>query len=315
MRSCRKFQHFDPLTGEVPYWPYNELGNIVWRARRILSSRTSEQIHQLANWTNDLIAEYFAVAKQQEVEALEAEGRFEFLDVDEDGLVLGINLDRIDELDFPRPENTSELDALEAGTAAGSHLFEEDVSHPDLCECLAALALCQVGDAIHRLQYEYDFKALQYVKRAAKNLGAYDYIGAGQCAVAAMEAVSRAELLIEARRLQAQFQERLNAEKQQASAEVQRANDRKWEALRAQEAQQKSAHARQMAALSLRSRNASRTGILAQWDQDPALQNLSHAKAGLRLSQWLAGQDLEFFEPRTVSAWISEHKKATAKRL
>ena len=309
MRTCRKFEHFDPMTGEVPCWPYPELGDIVRRARRILNGRSAEQIHDLANRTHDLIAEYFAETRQIEVCRLAAAGLEEFLEVGEHGGLLAINLDRIDELAFPKPENTRALDALEVSIGHWLQVFGDGVAAPDLCECLATLALCQVSDAVHRLYYQYDFQTLDYVHRKAKTLQPYDFILAGQAALSAMEAVGRAERLLEVRCLQAQFEGRLNSVKQQTSTEVPIGQDPPRAARRVDEARQRTEHARHMAARSLCRRNASREAVLTEWDRDRFLQQLSHAKAGLRLSQWLARQDLEFFEPRTIAAWIAAHEK------
>lgn len=180
--------------------------------------------------------------------------------------------------------------------------------------CLATLALCHVSDAIRRLQYEYDFDRLDYVRRGAKRLTAHDYIVAGQCALEALEVVCRAEQRIETRRLQERFAEQLDAVKRQTNADVQSAQDRKWRELQEEEARKKSEHARQLATLRLASRNAARAAVLAEWDRNPPLQRMSDAKAGLRLSQWLARQDSEFFEPRTISQWISCCKKTTLQR-
>jgi hypothetical protein len=222
MRTCRKFKHFDPLTGEVPYWPFPELSSVAWRARRILTGQSSDQIHDLANHIHDLIAEYFARPGKTRCAGSPA-GLEEFLEVGAHGGILGINLDRIDELDFPKPENTSELDALEASIGVGRRSSGKENAVPDLGECLATLALCQVGDAVHRLQYEYDFDRFKYVRRKAKRLTAHDCIVAGQCALEALEVVCRAELSIETGRLQERFAEHIDAVRRQTSAEVQSA--------------------------------------------------------------------------------------------
>ena len=314
MRICRRFLHFDPLSGEIPYWPFPELASVAWRARLILTGRTCEEIHDLANHIHDLIAEYFAGARQDEVSRLVAAGLDEFLDVDGHGTILGIHFDRMDELDFPKPENTREFEALEASIDRWPQIFGEGEPVPDLGACLATLALCHVSDAIRRLQYEYDFDRFENVRRGAKRLTAHDYIAAGHCALEALEVVCRAELRMETRRLQQRFAEHLDAVKRQTSAEVQSAQDRKWRQLQEEEARKKSEHARHLATLRLVSRNAARAAVLAEWDRDPHLQKMSDAKAGLRLSQWLAGQDLEFFEPRTVTQWISCCKKTTLQR-
>lgn len=310
MRTCRRFAHFDPLTGEVPYWPYPELSDIVGRARRLLSGRSREEIHHLASVANDVIAEYFALAQHREVSRLLAQGQADFLEVDPQGWILGIKPERIDELDFRRPENTREADALEAGSVAWPDAFGEPVSAPVLSRCLASLALAHVGDAVHRLHYQYDFETRQYVHQKAKRLQPYDYIVAGQATIAATAAVDRAEHLIEARGVLEPAGEHPQPASLATSAEVGIAEEQTSLVRPADEAGRRVEHARHMAARSLRNRNASRAAALAEWDRDRVLQQLSRAKAGQRLSQWLARQDLELFEPRTVAAWIAAHEKS-----
>ncbi|MER2505083.1 MAG: hypothetical protein ABTQ24_04205 [Azonexus sp.] len=310
MRTCRKFAHFDPLTGEVPYWPYPELGDSVGRARRLLSKCSHEEIHHLASVANDVITEYFALALHLEVSRLLTEGREDFLDVDAQGWILGIDPERVAELDFPRPENTSEADALQADSTVWPDVFGETPSVQVLSRCLAALALAHVGDAIHRLHYQYDFEKLEYVHQQAKKLQPYDYIVSGQAALAAMAAVDRAERLLEGRGVLEAADEHPKPVTPPASTEGAIAEEQMSSARPADGAERRIEHARHMAAQSLRNRNASREAVLAEWDRDRALQGLSRAKAGLRLSQWLARQDLEFFEPRTVAAWIAVHEKS-----
>jgi len=213
MRTCRKFKHFDPLTGEVPYWPFPELLRVAWRARDILNGRSSDQIHDLANRIHDLIAEYFAAARQDEVGRLIAAGLDDFLEVDEHGKVLGIHFDRIEELDFPQPENTREFEALEAFFEYWPQIFGDGDPVPDLGACLATLALCHVSDALRRLHYAYDFDRLKYVRRGAKRLTAHDCIGAGRCAIEAVEVVCRAERRIETHFLREHLAECLDAVK------------------------------------------------------------------------------------------------------
>jgi len=314
MRICRKFMHFEPLAGEVSYWPFPDLASVAWRARRILTGRTLEEIHDLANHVHDLVAEYFAEARQDEVSRLAAAGLDEFLDIDEHGNILGLHFDRTDELDFPKPENTREFEALEASIDRWPQIFGEGDPVPDLGACLATLALCHVSDAIRRLQYEYDFDRLEYVRRRAKSLTAHDYIVAGQSALEALEVVCRAEQHIQRQQLQERFAEQLDAVKRHTSAEAQSAQDRKWSELQEAEARKKSERARHLATLRLASRDATRAAVLAEWDRDPQLQKMSHARAGVRLAEWLASQDLERFEPRTIAQWISCCKKTTLQR-
>lgn len=313
MRTCRRFAHFDPLTGEVPYWPYPELSDIVGRARRLLSGRSREEIHHLASVANDVIAEYFALAQHREVSRLLAQGQADFLEVDPQGWVLGIKPERIDELDFRRPENTREADALEAGSVAWPDAFGEPASPPVLSRCLASLALAHVGDAVHRLHYQYDFEKRQYVHQEAKRLQPYDYIVATQATIAAIAAVDRAERLLDARGAITSAGAQEQAVTPPVSSRLGVATEQTL-AERGDDARQRSERARQLATLRLANRNATRAAVLAEWDRDPQLQKMSHARAGVRLADWLASQDLERFEPRTIAQWISCCKKATLQR-
>jgi len=313
MRTCRRFAHFDPLTGEVPYWPYPELSDIVGRARRLLSGRSREEIHHLASVANDVIAEYFALAQHREVSRLLAQGQADFLEVDPQGWILGIKPERIDELDFRRPENTREADALEAGSVAWPDAFGEPASPPVLSRCLASLALAHVGDAVHRLHYQYDFEKRQYVHQEAKRLLPYDYIVATQATIAAIAAVDRAERLLDARGAITSPGEQEQAVTPPVSSGLGVATEQTL-AERGDDARQRSERARQLATLRLANRNATRAAVLAEWDRDPQLQKMSHARAGVRLADWLASQDLERFEPRTIAQWISCCKKTTLQR-
>lgn len=313
MRTCRRFAHFDPLTGEVPYWPYPELSDIVGRARRLLSGRSREEIHHLASVANDVIAEYFALAQHREVSRLLAQGQADFLEVDPQGWILGIKPERIDELDFRRPENTREADALEAGSVAWPDAFGEPASPPVLSRCLASLALAHVGDAVHRLHYQYDFEKRQYVHQEAKRLQPYDYIVATQATIAAIAAVDRAERLLDARGAITSAGEQEQAVTPPVSSRLGVATEQTL-AERGDDARQRSERARQLATLRLANRNATRAAVLAEWDRDPQLQKMSHARAGVRLADWLASQDLERFEPRTIAQWISCCKKTTLQR-
>lgn len=313
MRTCRRFAHFDPLTGEVPYWPYPELSDIVRRARRLLSGRSREEIHHLASVANDVIAEYFALAQHREVSRLLAQGQADFLEVDPQGWILGIKPERIDELDFRRPENTREADALEAGPVAWPDAFGEPASPPVLSRCLASLALAHVGDAVHRLHYQYDFEKRQYVHQKAKRLQPYDYIVAGQATIAATAAVDRAEHLLAARGAITSAGEQEQAVTSPVSFGLGVAAEQTL-AEREDDARQRSERARQLATLRLASRDATRAAVLAEWDRNPQLQRMSYARAGVRLAEWLASQDLDLFEPRTIAKWISCCKKTTLQR-
>lgn len=309
MGYWRQFKNFDPLTGQVPYWPFGKLSGVAWSARNLLRNRSKDQIEQIANTASDSIDEYFRQAKDEEIARLQNDQEWEFLEVDEDGNVRGLNSDRENELEFPTSDNTSDLDALTESVGTWSNIFDDGSPDPEDYEYFAAMALWKVADAIYKVTFSYDFNNGKDIKKDRQKLTASDFSAAGEYAIDAMETICHAVNLRDARRMEDRFQERIKAAEKHTSAKVQKANDAKWEALQAEEATQKSAHAKKMAALSKASRNKSMASVLSQWDQDAAMQKLSSAKAGIKLSHWLGTQDLEPFEPRTVSLWISAHKK------
>jgi hypothetical protein len=125
--------------------------------------------------------------------------------------------------------------------------------------------------------------------------------------------VGRAERLLEARGAITPAGDRDKAVAPPVSPEVAIAREQ-TSGGRVDDARQRSEHARQLATLRLASRNKTRAAVLAEWHRDPQLQKMSYARAGVRLAEWLASQDLEFFEPRTISQWISCCKKTTLQR-
>ena len=312
MSYWNQFDNFDPLTGQVSYWPFPQNSGIVWRARNLLRKRTSEQIRHLASFSAQIVDEYFSQAKEDEIEKLKSEGEWSYFDSDEDGNHLQINEERLNERDFPTAENTTEIDALTECIDGWSDVFGDGSENPEAFEYFATMALWNVAHAIDRVTYSYDYKSKTYTKKDRKKLESYDYTRAAASAIEAMEAICRAESLRDIERREKRFTEQIQAAEKHTSAKVLKANEAKWKSLQEQEAKQKTDHAKKMAELSKANRNKSMAATLAHWDQDTSLQKLSIAKAGIKLSAWLATQDLYFFEPRTVSQWISAHKKVKA---
>lgn len=312
MTYWNQFDNFDPLNGQVAYWPFPQNSGIVWRARNLLRKRTSEQIKHLANFSVQIIDEYFSQAKEDEIDKLKSDGEWSYFDCDEDGNIVDVNEERLNERDFPTPENTTEIDALTECIDGWSDVFGDGSANPEPFEYFATMALWKVADAIDRVTYSYDFKSKTYTKKDRKKLESHDYTRAAASAIEAMEAICRAESLRDIERREKRFDEQLQAAETHTSAKVLKANEAKWKLLQEQEVKQKTDHAKKMAELSKANRNKSMAATLAHWDQDASLQKLSIAKAGIKLSAWLATQDLYFFEPRTVSQWISGHKKVKA---
>jgi len=312
MGYWNQFDNFDPLTGQVSYWPFSNSSGIVWRARNLLRKRSSEQIKQLASFSAQIVDEYFSQAKEDEIENLKRDGEWDYFDSDEDGNILDVNEERLSERDFPTAENTTEIDALTECIDGWSDVFGDGSANPEPFEYFATMALWKVADAVDRVTYSYDFKTNTYSKKDRKKLEAHDYTRAAASAIEAMEAICHAESLRDIERREKLFSEQIQAAEKHTSAKVLKANEAKWKSLQEQEAKQKTDHAKKMAELSKANRNKSMAATLAHWDQDASLQKLSIAKAGIKLSAWLATQDLYFFEPRTVSRWISAHKKVKA---
>jgi len=135
----------------------------------------------------------------------------------------------------------------------------------------------------------------------------------GQKIFEAFESVAHAEQLRAIKRVEEKYESKIQkildeksriskSASETMSKEVRREMDEEYKKERRE-------HAKKMAAISKKPRNASLDAALAKWDREPALQALSAAKAGAKLSTWLGTQDLEFFEPRTVAEWVSAHKK------
>lgn len=309
MGYWRQFEHFDPLTGTVPYWPFSQLNDIVWRARNLLRNRKSADIEHIAYLTDEMLEEYFKQAKDKEISKLRAEEKWEYLESDDDGIIWDIRSDAEIELDYPTAENTKDIDALAECIGWWSNVMSDGSPDPDVHEYYAAVALWKAADVIYRLNYSYDFNAKRDVPKDRKSWDPHDLIGAGEMLAGAMEAVCRAEQLRSDDMTQKRFAEKLEAATKHTSEKVQKANDEKWQALQEAEAKHKSEHGKKMAQLSLKRRNESMAAILGEWENDPALKKLSNAKASVKLSAWLAKQDLEVFEPKTIAEWISAHKK------
>ncbi len=312
MGYWKQFDSFDPLTGEVPYWPFSILTTIAWRARYLLKGRNSQQIRIIVNAASNAIDDFFEQAKEDEIARLVREGDILYLNIDKNGKVQGLDSDREHELDFATSENTRDFEALDNSVGNCSQIFDDDDDDPAVYEYFAAMALLKVADSIYRIKYNFDFKTRKDVRRDKQELGATDIALAGESAIEAMEFVCHATRLRDESRSESRFQQRLEAAEKKISESVLKASERKWKTIQDQEAKQKSDHAKKMAALSKKNRNASMDAVLKVWEGDPAIQNVSNSKAGIRLSKWLESQDLEPFEPRTVTQWISDHKKAKA---
>ena len=168
----------------------NQLSPIAWRARNLLEKRTDDQVEAMVSVVDDMIEDYFRTAKDEEIERLKGEGKYEYLEGDEDGNYLDIKSDAESELDYPTAENTREVDALAMIVGTWSNIFGDETPEPLDHEYFAALALAKIGEIINSLEFTYDYKTRQFEKRDPKvNVESYAYRRAAEKAIEAMEAV------------------------------------------------------------------------------------------------------------------------------
>lgn len=316
MGFWRQFDIFDPLEGKPPYRPFSEMAAIVRRARWLLCGRTSDQIARLASDADFSIEHYFDLVRDQEIERLEREGDTRFCqEMASEGEVKYVfDRDKLDELEIPTPDDTSEIEALKESLGGWVDLSEDEVPNAKKHEYYAAMALWFIAEAIERLEYHYDMKAHKFVKRENRQLEEFDYSRIGEYVIKAMEAVCHGEQLQDIERVKDRFEDRIDRlqkalESQQSKTEMteQAIRDEVAAKLQQEDAQRKSEHAKKLSRLRHRDRDHARQAVLTAWEQNPAAFP-SAEKAGNHYADWLQDQG-KSFEPRTVTGWIRSHAK------
>lgn len=316
MGFWRQFDFFDPLEGKPPYKPFSEMAGIVSRARWLLRGRTRDQITRLASDADFSVEQYFEMARDDEIARLEREGDTHFCDVvgcDEDAKYV-FDRDKLDELDIPTPDNTTEIEALKESIGGWVDLSKDEVPDAKEHEYFAAMALWFIAESIERLEYRYDLATHQFVKRENRKLDEFDYSRIGEYVIKAMEAVCHGERLQDFERVKDRFEERIDRlqkalESQQTKTEMteQAIRDEVAAKLQQEDAQRKSEHAKKLSRLRHRDRDHARQAVLIAWEQNPAAFP-SAEKAGNHFADWLQSQG-KSFEPRTVTGWIRSHAK------
>ncbi len=316
MGFWRQFDEFDPLEGKPPHRPFSEMAGIASRARWLLRGRTRDQISRLASDADFSIEQYFEMARDDEIARLEQERDSYFCrEVGDDyGISYQFDRDKLDELDIPTPDNTSEIEALKESIGGWVDLSKDEVSDAKEHEYFAAMALWFIADAIERLEYRYDLDARQFVKRENRQLEEFDFSRIGEYVIKAMEAVCHGEHLQDLERVKERFETRIGRlqealESQQTKTdEAERAiRDEVAAKLQEEEARRKSEHAKKLSRLRHRDRDDARQAVLIAWEQNPTAFP-SAEKAGNHFADWLQGQG-KSFEPRTVTGWIRSHAK------
>lgn len=143
MGFWRQFDIFDPLEGKPPYKPFSEMAGIVSRARRLLCGRSRDQISRLASDADFSIEQYFEMARDDEIARLEQERDSYFCrEVGDDyGISYQFDRDKLEELDIPTPDNTSEIEALKESIGGWVDLSKDEVPDAKEHEYFAAMAL------------------------------------------------------------------------------------------------------------------------------------------------------------------------------
>ena len=310
-----QFNDFKPLKDEGPYFPITEARNIAGRARSLLriNKRTEDDVQAIATDASQIMEAYFDHEKEEKLEEIQREKRWDLLDGDEDGNFLSFKSEAFDEFDIRTSSNTPTIDALIEGIDYCFDPASVEVKDVEPYEYFAVLTLWFIADYLQGLETKFEFKQLKRVKRTDKKYTAEEVLQFGQKIFEAFEAVAHAEQLRAIKRVEEKYESKIQKILDDKSKISKSASEKMSEEVR-REIEEESKndrreHAKKMAALSKKSRNESMDAVLAKWDVEPPLQALSAAKSGAKLSTWLGTQNLEFFEPRTVAEWVSAHKK------
>jgi hypothetical protein len=310
-----QFNDFKPLKDEVPYFPITEARNIAGRARSLLriNKRTEDDVQAIATDASQIMEAYFDHEKEEKLEEIQREKRWDLLNGDEDGNFLSFKSEAFDEFDIRTSNNTPTIDALIEGIDYCFDPASVEVKDVESYEYFAVLTLWFIADYLQGLETKFEFKQLKRVKRTDKKYTAEEVLQFGQKIFEAFEAVAHAEQLRAIKRVEEKYESKIQKILDDKSKISKSASEKMSEEVR-REIEEESKndrreHAKKMAALSKKSRNESMDAVLAKWDGEPPLQALSAAKSGAKLSTWLGTQNLEFFEPRTVAEWVSAHKK------
>ncbi len=310
-----QFNDFKPLKDEVPYFPITEARNIAGRARSLLriNKRTEDDVQAIATDASQIMEAYFDHEKEEKLEEIQREKRWDLLNGDEDGNFLSFKSEAFDEFDIRTSDNTPTIDALIEGIDYCFDPASVEVKDVEPYEYFAVLTLWFIADYLQGLETKFEFKQLKRVKRTDKKYTAEEVLQFGQKIFEAFEAVAHAEQLRAIKRVEEKYESKIQKILDDKSKISKSASEKMSEEVR-RELEEESKndrreHAKKMAALSKKSRNKSMDAVLAKWDSEPPLQALSAAKSGAKLSTWLGTQNLEFFEPRTVAEWVSAHNK------
>ncbi|HCG40977.1 MAG TPA: hypothetical protein DEW09_18290 [Pseudomonas sp.] len=292
---------FSPFLDCVPHnFVFRRARELQARARRLVKGRTTEQLEDASRDAAFLTAEYFQIEKDRWiVEQLErgasilrfltyeerTEGGLRHL-IDEHGH----HPDVAAELYFPREENTSELEALEAALD-DVELDSEGFPNGTIAEYLAILALNQIS-LLMNLSGEDDSDAPTIIR---DDLHEIRLRGMADQLADIMETVCRAESLHE----QGELKKRLS---EQFRRQMELALPEKADEL----AKKKVSLAARKAALSLHeATRAKKAEAVAEWKASGSKYSSMAAFARLRHRAYGVTD-------RTLGEWIREYRKSNS---
>lgn len=298
-----QFKTFDPLSGDVPAYPFSCLPAIAQRARSLLGCRKVEQITLIAETIDYEIDRYFSDIKFLELEKLREQS------ASTNGTVIEPESFDEDDLDIPSRENSNEVDTLKTVIEErdGYLFFLPDGTEPEGYpegkdfEFFAVLSLWLLSDT------------LSWLNRKGK----YTISIAGETALKAMDAVCYAEHLHESAWLtsylkkngEAKLEEALRKQKSEQQEWIRYCMNMKKE----RERKKRTEQSKKMNSARHRKTNEAKHKVIEEWANDKS-RFPSAEKAGLYLADWLEKQGLKY-EPRTVTQWIRKHAKETGVKL
>jgi hypothetical protein len=287
-----QFKTFNPVSGEVPHWPFSYLPDVASRARSLLlwRWRTTEQMEAAARRITGEIDAYFTDMKYMELLRLREEAG------SPGGAGIVPDEPDDDELDVPTWTNSSEVDAFKAvierrddyGFFSG--VEPEPLTYPEGkdYELFAVLSLWMLADALRDLQHG----------KNPLNLSI-----AAEYALKAMDAVCHAEHLYEMQHLKESVDRSIAT--MRSNLEVERQVEERGKRSKQSEKMNEARH---------RKTNEAKAKVTEEWGKDPS-RWAGAERASSDLANWLSEQGFREFQPRTVAKWIRDYAKEKRVRL
>jgi hypothetical protein len=280
-----QFERFDPLLGDVPFFPFSCLPEIAFRARTLLESHTIEQITSIAIDISQNIDEYLSECKHKIIAQLENDiggtDKYEvYFEWDGGSYKNGrylFNEDMLDELNIETWENINEVDILKIISGNWNNILMGYVENKDF-ELFSVLSLWLLSNA------------LSFQDKTPTSLSL-----SGEYALKAMDAVCYAEHLCDSAFLVSNAKNTCSAD----AVELHRL--------------EKSNNSQKLNMIRHKTNHAAKALVIAEFDKDHS-KFPSADKWGTHLADWLIEKGFNL-QPRTIATHIRAHAKKTNVRL